>query len=472
MSELTPEQILELIEEKGSEALDLSGKDLEGIDLGSEKAAELARKYGESLPKGIWKFDDGTCFFQFTILEGEDLRHANLQSARLMRANLQRADLSGVNLEGADLTGADLQEAWLSEANLQEAWLWGANLQGAHLGSANLQRAFLYKAKLYRADLSGANLQEVKFGAANLQEAKLFQANLRGAKLFDEALFAEPDLRESLFVGVTDERTDPEFANVLGATLFVGLAGVNLEGANLRCTKLEGVDLTAANLEGAYFYGAYLDRTRLHAEQLKPKIGEEKDKRWDEAKEAYLLLKNNFRSLGRYNDARWAYVKERNTERKSYFPSQEGDGEVENRLPKGRLKKKLEPIYKSWLYLKLFFKPRGIRIQRWLWLRNMVWEISCNYGESILLPILWAIVITFIFSPALFYSFGGIVQDGSPLSYADCIVLSMSSFAGLTFSEITSLTYFGRVWSSLEAMAAVATFALVMYTFGRRLGGV
>ena len=37
------------------------------------------------------------------------------------------------------------------------------------------------------------------------------------------------------------------------------------------------------------------------------------------AKEAYLLLKNNFNQIGRYEDASWAYVKEQQMEKMAYY---------------------------------------------------------------------------------------------------------------------------------------------------------
>ena len=44
------------------------------------------------------------------------------------------------------------------------------------------------------------------------------------------------------------------------------------------------------------------------------------DARYKEAMEIYLTLKKAFINAGRYDDASWAYVKERQMERKTYFP--------------------------------------------------------------------------------------------------------------------------------------------------------
>ena len=54
MSELTREEILKLIEENGGpQGLDLSGKDLSGIDLGREAIAAELEKARETVPDEI-----------------------------------------------------------------------------------------------------------------------------------------------------------------------------------------------------------------------------------------------------------------------------------------------------------------------------------------------------------------------------------------------------------------------------------
>lgn len=474
MSKLTPEQILELIDKSGPNGLDLSGQDLEGIDLSFKKAAELAQKYGENLPKGLERFEDGTYYFCFTTIEGEELPYANLQGARLSGANLQGIELDHANLQEAELSGVDLQGARLSDANMQKAWLYGANLQGAHLSGADLRGALLMLANFRRADLEDSDLRKARLFGASLDGANLFGANLQGV-IFFQKMLTDNNTRRTFIDMLEKPDIDPTLASIVAHGLVGDFIGVGLEEADLRYARLEGLDLARANLRGAFLFGTYLSGTRFGADQLKPKIGEEEDGRWYEAKESYLSLKNHFASQGRYDDARWAYVKERKMERKCFFPSTEGEREIKERLeslPEGNRRKTFGRVYNGWLYLKLFFRPKDIQIQRLSWLRNMLWELLCNYGESFFRPICWGLFIMLILSPPLLYGLGGIVADGSPASYADCIIFSMRSFATLSFTDIASLNYFGKVWSCLEAMAGVMTFALIIYTVGRRLAGV
>jgi len=147
MSEYTREEILKRIEENGGPGgLDLSGKDLAGIDLSSEAIQEnlqQARKLDpEAMPKWFWGAPD-------------------LMGISLSSSNLRGANLQGAHLRRAYLEGADLQEADLSHAKLQGAYIALANLQGASLKWANLQVNSLWQSELYGASLEHADLSRV-----------------------------------------------------------------------------------------------------------------------------------------------------------------------------------------------------------------------------------------------------------------------------------------------------------------------
>ena len=153
MSEYTTQEILKLIEENGGpERLDLSGKDLNRIDLSTETIqAELRRLREvdpEAMPKWWWGRPDH---------EGISLRFANLREANLEGVRLQRANLEGANLQGANLSHARLQEAYMALANLQ-----GANLSWARLQVNSLWQSELQGASLEHADLRRVDLRYVK----------------------------------------------------------------------------------------------------------------------------------------------------------------------------------------------------------------------------------------------------------------------------------------------------------------------
>jgi len=344
LSEYTREEILKLIEENGGpEGLDLSGKDLSGIDLGREAISAELERAREWAPgeTPVWYFsgilgmkeginlrgaklqetnlgsaalrgadlrfaDLHGAYLGYAKLQEADLGYADLQGAYLFYAKLQGAELGGVNLQGAYLRDAKLQGANLRFADLQEADLWDADLQGANLRDAKLQGANLRFADLQKADLWDASLQGVDLGGANLQGAYLTDAKLQGANLRFADL-QEANLRDAKLQGA-----DLGNADLQG----VRLEGANLQGAALSNSHLEKVDFFGAkSLKGAYFYNAFLDGTRLKKEQLEGAIGEDLDRGYYKAKEAYLALKNNFAEIGRYDDAAWAYRKERRMEK-------------------------------------------------------------------------------------------------------------------------------------------------------------
>jgi len=248
-----------------------------------EKRREIVLRLIEEHPHHrleLPELEDGTR----AHLEGLDLSPEALK--RCYRDRIAREGLPPPwwdrDLERANLEGANLQGTYLSKVQLQDANLVGANLQGAGLWGAQLQRADLWGAQLQGADLGGTNLQHAFLWHAQLQRAHLWGAQLQRADLW----------------------------------------GAQLQGAVLMGAQLQGADLRGARLEKVHLHGAWLDRTRLRAEQLGGAIGEELKARestdpeqwpegFEQAGEDYLGLKRNFEGLGYYDDALWAYRKER-----------------------------------------------------------------------------------------------------------------------------------------------------------------
>ena len=211
MSELTTEQLLELIQRHGgARDIDLADHDLSGINLSGETLEELLEEQGynsASGPRPRW-FEPWT--------KGVSLTRANLRGSQLRMADLRNACLEGADLRNVDLSGSFLQDATLE----------GANLRGA---------------------------------------------NLTGAVLSHTILWAK-----------------------------------------------------YPSLEGVHLYGTNIEFVPCTREQFGKGIGEELERDWLRAREAYLALRHNFLDLGRYTDASWAYRKERRMERANAFASEEG----------------------------------------------------------------------------------------------------------------------------------------------------
>jgi len=436
VSEYTREEILKLIEENGGpEGLDLSGKDLSGIDLGRGAIGAQLEKVRESAPEEIpvWYSEDTkginleganlqrAILWEDADLQGADLKYANLQEAILVDANFQEADLRIANLQGADLKYANLQETDLKYANLQEAILVEANLQGAILVEANLQGAILW----------GANLQGAKLWGARLQEADLWDTNLQEAKLSDAKL---------------------QEANLLGA---------NLQGAKLWGAKLQEADLWDANLQGTFFSGAWLDHTAMARDFLGPAIGEELARDYPGARDAYLRLKQNFDDLGDYAASSWAYRKERQMEkicsapwraRSFYGESQLGDSE-ESSLP-------------AWHPRVLWFYTRHTL----KWLGDWFVELLCGYGESIGRVLAWMLLVILGF--AAYYQVSHAVVTSSQdaaTSLWDHLIFSLGAFTTLQPARLQAARPSVELLTTIQAIIGIALAGLLGFVAGNRI---
>jgi hypothetical protein len=163
---LTREEVHDVVQERGSEGLDLSEMNLGEVDLS---------------PKPDWNPVD---------LRGINLYGANLKGAILSRAILEGACLCGANLEGACLCMAQLHRAQLEGAILKQAALQEACLEEANLNYANLQKSCLVGTNLNEADLRGCDFSGAKFTNVRLHKAKIS----RETRLYDvewEALIGD-----------------------------------------------------------------------------------------------------------------------------------------------------------------------------------------------------------------------------------------------------------------------------------------
>ena len=489
MSELTREQILKLIEENGGpEGLDLSGKYLSGIDLSREAIqAELKRARRSALDK--------TPVWYSKMTEGINLAGAELQGALLMSAKLQGADLAIAKLQNAFLRGADLQEAFLLDANLQgihlrnanlkRAHLTGADLKGADLRDADLRKADLRSATLQGADLKGTNLQKANLLEVNLKEADLRYANLREANFWDanfEGAKLGADLQEAYLRGANFQRADLSGARLQKADLsfasfqeailrgarvqgaeivhadFRGakLEFVNLKGANLNLSHLEKVDLFAAeSLEGTYFFGVFLDDTRMRREQLGEAIGEELEGRYDEAKEAYLALKNNFAEIGRYRDESWAYVKERQMGKMMHHP----------RLARKYYGEELPENPDAWRLWWFYIRHTA----KWA-IDEFFFDQLCEYGESIPRT-LRAMGVALAGFAILYWLLGAVVDvSGNPSSsWLHCLLYSGGAFTTLGVDTLRPANDWVRALSILESVMGIALTGLLGFVLGNRI---
>jgi len=341
-----------------------------------------------------------------------------------------------LDLSGKDLSGIDLSREAISKElekyrqnNPDQSPLWfshereGINLKGAILKKANLTRAHLEGAFLWRAHLEEADLTD-----AHLEGAELTEARLEGAYL--------------------------RWAHLEGTSLWKA----HLEGADLKGAHLQKVNLyDVASLAGAYFEGAFLEQTRLKREQLGATIGEEMDREYYMAKEAYLLLKNNFNQIGRYDDASWAYVKERQMEKMTYHPklARTYYAKIEG-LPEAASPE-------SWTWWRFYVKYT----LKWLW--DWIIECLCGYGERPRNVVAVALGVLIIIFPFLYSLTGLAPRSGQNLLPRDYFLYSLYSFASMEHPTLQATSRIAQLFTGLESLSGIALLALLMYTLGRRI---
>ncbi|MDP2952594.1 MAG: pentapeptide repeat-containing protein [Chloroflexota bacterium] len=262
-------------------------------------------------------------------------------------------------------------------------------------------------------------------------------------------------------------------ANLQGMTLEeADLSYADLRGADLSETKLQRAELSNAALHGAWLRGARLDRTHFRWENLK-ECAEERYQKWAEAREVYRDVKVNFKGIGYYGDARWAYLKERRIERKSHFPSQDGAQWVKKQwdaLPQKDLFRRLVKFYRALLYIQLFlYVPEGIPLRRRGWALNGLEDLFLEYMESPFKIIAWTGAFWLIFSLA--YWWLGLVKPeaGQQLEWWDYPIFSLRTAVTLAFNDLQPVGWWGKALTAAQGGLGVIFFALFGYAVAKRI---
>jgi len=345
-------------------------------------------------------------------LDGANLYRVGLQEAFLLKANLQKAFLFKANLQEADLWIANLQEAVLFEANLQEADLFEANLQGAILWHANLQKANLREANLQEANLHGANLQDARLWEANLQKADLSRANLQKA------------------------------------------------------------DFSESKLHGCYLHGVLLEDARYLTWQQVEYTGEEKDKKWLDAQDAYRRLKNYFHKQGLYQDESQAYYREKLMAKHQAHEELFGKGKRFRFKTAKRSWKRfyvwfLRGLKRAFKNIGRFFvhnKHKGVR-RRWFGLWFM-WALA-GFGERWTRTICWA-AGTFAFFGLLHWLGTNLeawvlkTHGGEVKHLLDCLYFSLVTFVTLGFGDIWPDVWLAKVIVGVEVVFGYVFLGLIV----------
>ncbi len=391
-----------------------------------------------------------------------------LKACRLMGASLRGANLSGADLAGADLSNASCSGITMHGARLEEANLRGADLIGgvltevdageADFGETLLEDVSLQAARLRFADFTGAIMDGADASGADLWGAKLLKveaqrANFRGARL-DEAQLNDADLASADLTGASLRRANLSGARLRGTILRdAALDGANLDGADLSGAVLPHVALTSCTLRQVRFAGAWLERTRMHAHQLGGAVGEEVAGDFEAAREAYIVLEQNFRTLGSADDASWAFRRRR------------------------RMGKRLHAQQARAAFGK---REAGAALRPGLqWLGEIVSEWVCDYGESVT-RVLRAFLVVLVGFAAVYWLSGCLepreaastgAVPAARFQMIDYLLFSLDSMTTVGTSEVALKPggQLGVLLSSVQTVAGTVLLGLFGFVLGVRM---
>mgnify|MGYP001167374467 CR=1 FL=1 len=248
-TKLSLEDVITLIEANGGpEGLDLSGRDLSGLDFSREAIQShiVSRQMETSFRHLPW-----VTYYN---------RGFNLKGVNLVKANLFAINLAFVDLKNANLEQAFLQAGILTQARLQSANFRNADLSQCHLGNSNANQANFDEADLALCDLTGADFEDASLRGASLHKARLSGTRLNRRSLGDAIIQENPHVLQRF-------------------------------------------------LERHY-----------------PSLGQLRTSEWvqnrhlDDAQQIYASLKNNFLSIGNFEDASWAHIKQRQIMKMTHHP--------------------------------------------------------------------------------------------------------------------------------------------------------
>lgn len=203
-----------------------------------------------------------------------------------------------------------------------------------------------------------------------------------------------------------------------------------------------------------------LRNTKIKKDQIKSHILQEKEKKFSEAKEIYLFLKNNFHSIGRYDDESWAFKKEKDMERFAHYKD-------------GRYLKGVIFSFFNFLY---GYGEEPLKVLRFAAIVVLFFSfLYFNYGISVFIP--ETRNIQYDFFKNIWLGIGNIELLSSIIKnfpwkdYLNSLYFSLTTFATLAFGNIGPLTITSKIIAGIESFFGPFTIALFVYTFARRTGG-
>ena len=372
-----------------------------------------------------------------------------------------KKDLNIIISKNANFTGAIFEEdTWFMDIHFKgstdfswaifkkDAIFLNATFEGdIHFNKVIFEKYADFVCAKFKGNTSfdSATFEDTDFDEATFEE----DANFWWATFKEDVSFAEATFKGYVYFDGATFEGDVDF-RVKSLLKDVTLTRIRLfsgKKLNLKVKNdIEKISLERAFLDNAYldielaegilidFSGALLRNTKIERGQIENHFLQEKEKDFSEAKDIYLLLKNNFHSTGRYEDENWAFKKEKDMERKNIC----------------------------------HFKT----LHKWLWscFLNGIFGYGMQPSKVIMSGILIITLFAFLFMNLGISNVVGIEFNTSN-NFLDCMYFSTITFTTLGYGDFRPLEGLGRVLAGSEAFIGAFMMALFVYTFARRTGG-
>lgn len=400
-----------------------------------------------------------------------------IAQANLMELSLDKINFNYVDFIETTLTYTSLRHAHFMGATLNVVHLTGADLTHARFESAILTTCSLWRTKLHEASLRLAIISNSEFIKSHLENVILIEAIVRDCN-FTEAILNNCSVYEAEFVGVDFRAAQlvnirlSDAANLKGLSLHRTIIG---DSVNIDHNKL--IDAPSSNNSLISLWHWLTNQHEMSA------IWQEREGRFNEAKQIFKTLKGHFESKGDYEAANWAYVREQLMDKFQRTP------------------KLLRFIYPRYTDKWVQEEPRKFNddpvrhieysdpdIKEWL--RLELFEKLANYGVSLFRPLLCLALLVlgcgFIYRLGLPFLGGTMITSIPNCGYADLSKAWMIdctptyklihaiwfSFGALTSTEVGTLRpYLSHVGilMTLEILIGVALTGLFGFVLGNKL---
>ncbi|QPM68211.1 potassium channel family protein [Atribacter laminatus] len=283
-----------------------------------------------------------------------------------------------------------------------------------------------------------------------------------GETIFTEVRFEKGAIFDNVEFNQYGNFFDTHFSEGTNFSNIFFQGNINFTYAYLENVNMSGIFLS--DNTQVCFNGTRLRNTWIIKGNIEKHIQAENEKKYGEARETYLLLKNNFHSIGRYEDESWAFKKEKDMERKDFwekfckgknYEQEEIKQATEESKTTGKKNKREWKYFKNWLCS---------------WFINLLYGYGERPGNVIIVS--GGIILLFTFLYTYFGIVDNLINNGTSKNIFNCLYFSIVTFTTLGFGDLSPQPIPTlRLLTSIEAFIGAFMMALFIYTFARRTGG-